>query len=160
LNSRVLAIAALVLPRTTAPNDRRVAGRSGRQDQILLTGVLDLGAAVLAVQDGVADLDVERDPLGAGVVEPTRTHRKDFTLLGLLLRGVRDHEAGSGGLLGVEGLDDDSVLKRLDGDGHVLPPLWECRESNGFGSRRRRGCRRPPVGTLSSRVPTLNLGEA
>jgi hypothetical protein len=54
-----------------------------REDEVLLTGVLHLGAAVLAVQNGVADLDVERNPLLALVVEPAGADRKDFALLGL-----------------------------------------------------------------------------
>ena len=51
----------------------------------------------------------------------------DLALLRLLLGGVRDDQAGSRGLLGVERLDDDAVLERLDGDRHVLPPLRERR---------------------------------
>src|SRR5664280_2640742 len=69
----------------------------GGQDQVLLAGVLDLGAAVLAVEDGVADLDVERDPLLALVVPAAGADREDGALLGLLLGGVRDHDAGRGG---------------------------------------------------------------
>ena len=64
--------------------------------------VLDLGAAVLAVEDDVADLDVERNALGALVVEPAGTDGEDLALLGLLLGGVRDDQAGRGGLLGLE----------------------------------------------------------
>src|SRR5690606_3526989 len=37
------------------------------QDQVLLAGVLDLGAAVLAVDDLVADLDVERNTVAVVV---------------------------------------------------------------------------------------------
>src|SRR3712207_7546478 len=40
-------------------DDREDVAR--RQDEVLVAAVLDLGAAVLAVEDGVADLDVERD---------------------------------------------------------------------------------------------------
>ena len=36
---------------------------AGREDEQLLAGVLDLGAAVLAVDDLVADVHVERDPV-------------------------------------------------------------------------------------------------
>src|SRR3954462_5858108 len=91
---------------------------AGGEDEVLLAAVLDLGAAVLAVDDLVADLDVERDALGAVVVETAGTDRQDLALLGLLLGGVRDDEAGSGGLLGLEGLDDDAVFERLDGNRH------------------------------------------
>src|SRR5437016_11730484 len=65
---------------------------AGGEHQVLLAVVLDLGAAVLAVQHHVADLDVHRHALGAGVVEAARAYRKDLTLLGLLLGGVRDHQ--------------------------------------------------------------------
>src|ERR1700710_144667 len=119
--------------KTCAPGARTNSGRPGRcqlsgvrsaddgehvacrEDEVLLAGVLDLGAAVLAVDDLVADLDVERHAL-AVVVDPTRADREDLALLGLLLRGVRDDQAGGRRLLGLEGLDDDPVLERLDGD--------------------------------------------
>ena len=56
----------------------------------------------------------------AVVVEATRTDREDLALLGLLLGGVRDDQTGRRGLLGVERLDDDAVLERLDVDRHVV----------------------------------------
>ena len=88
------------------------------QQEVLLAVVLHLGAAVLAVDHDVADLDVERDALLAILVEATGTDGQDLALLGLLLGRVRDNEAGSSGLLGVEGLDQNAVLERLDGDRH------------------------------------------
>ena len=90
---------------------------AGGEDEVLLAGVLHLGAAVLAVDDLVADGDVERDAV-AVVVDATRADRQDLALLGLLLGGVRDDQAGGRGLLGVEGLDDDAVLEGLDVDRH------------------------------------------
>src|SRR5215510_9834441 len=90
---------------------------AGREDQVLLTGVLDLGAAVLAVDDLVTDRDVERDAV-AVVVDATGADRHDLALLGLLLGGVGDDQAGSRGLLRVERLDDDAVLEGLDVDRH------------------------------------------
>jgi hypothetical protein len=60
---------------------------AGGQDEVLLTGVLDLGAAVLAVQDHVADLDVERDPI-AVVVDAAGADGEDCALLRLLGGGV------------------------------------------------------------------------
>ena len=98
------------------------------EDEVLLAGVLDLGAAVLAVEHHVADADVERDAVLAVVVPATGAHREDLALLGLLLGGVRDHQARRGGLLGVERPDHDPVLERLDSDldvgggRHVRPP--------------------------------------
>src|SRR5690348_5219983 len=80
----------------------------------LLARVLDLGAAVLAVQHHVADLDVDGHALGARVVEAARAHGQDFALLGLLLGGVRDNQAGRRGLLSLERLDHDPVFERLD----------------------------------------------
>src|SRR5262249_35104958 len=127
------------------------------QDQVLLTRVLDLGAAVLAVQHRVADLDVQRDALLAVVVEPTGTHCQDFALLRLLLGGVRDNQPGGRRLLGVERLDDDAVLERLDGDRHLLTSpsglsRW-LRTAGRRPSSRGRSC--PAcIGTLTGRVPT------
>src|SRR5689334_9591717 len=86
---------------------------AGREHQVLLARVLDLRAAVLAVQHHVADLDVD-GYAGALVVETTRADREDLALLGLLLRGVRDHEPGRGNLLGLQRLDHDTVLERLE----------------------------------------------
>src|SRR5262245_15027567 len=64
---------------------------AGRQDQVLVAVDLDLGAAVLGVDDRVADLDVERHAAVAVLVPAARAGSHDGALLGLLLRGVRDH---------------------------------------------------------------------
>src|SRR5690606_12784801 len=85
-----------------------------RQDQVLLTGVLDLGSAVLAVDDDVAFLDVQRDALVAIFVPAAGADGDDGALLGLLLRRVRDDQAGGSRRLGLVGLDEDLVLERLD----------------------------------------------
>src|SRR2546430_2291022 len=84
------------------------------EHEVILARVLHLGAAVLAVQHHVADLDVDRHALGSRVVEATRANRKDFALLGLLLGGVRDHQAGRRRLLGFERANHDPVFERLD----------------------------------------------
>src|ERR1700729_1251007 len=86
---------------------------AGGEDQVLLAGILDLGTAVLAVQHDVADLDVHRDALGAGIVEPARTDGKDLALLRLPLGGVRDDQTRRGGLLGFERAHHDPVFERL-----------------------------------------------
>src|SRR5665811_1260459 len=109
--------------------DDREDGASG-QDEVLLAVVLDLGAAVLAVDDLVADGKVERNAV-AVVVDAAGTDRQDFALLGLLLGGVRDHETRGRGLLGLAGLDDDAVFERFDGNRHCGPPLRECRRWTG-----------------------------
>jgi hypothetical protein len=59
----------------------------------------DLGAAVLRVDDGVADLDVEGDALPS--VGAAGADGEDLALLGLLLGGVGDDQAAGGGLLGL-----------------------------------------------------------
>src|SRR5215213_8790710 len=97
------------------------------EDEVLLAVVLDLGAAVLAVDDLVADGDVERHAV-AVVVDAAGADREDLALLGLLLRGVRDDQAGGRGLLGLHGLDHNAVLERRDVDRHGADlPLRECR---------------------------------
>src|SRR3712207_1510066 len=85
------------------------------QHEVLLAAVLDLGAAVLRVDDDVADVHVERHAV-AVVVDAAGAHGDDGALLGLLLGGVRDDQTGGGGGLGLVGLDHDAVLQRLDGD--------------------------------------------
>src|SRR5207244_6333234 len=67
------------------------------QDEVLVALDLDLGAAVLRVDDLVADLDVEGDPLP--VLPPTRADGHDLALLGLLLGRVGDHDPRGRGLL-------------------------------------------------------------
>src|SRR5262245_10039977 len=87
-----------------------------RQNEVILVVVLDLGAAVLAVQHHVAYLDVERNPLFAVFVEASGTDGEDDALLGLFLRRVRDYQARRRGLLGIERLDHDPVLEWLEGN--------------------------------------------
>src|SRR5262249_20755153 len=92
----------------------------------------DFGAAVLAVENRVANLDVER-AVAALVVTPTAgADSENAALLGLFLGGVGDDEAGSSGLLSFVRLDHDAVVQRLeahDENLHVLllaipAPLW------------------------------------
>src|SRR6188472_3872230 len=80
-------------------------------DEVLLAVDLELGARVLRVEHLVAHLDVHRLAL-AVVVQPTRPRRDDGALLGLLLGGVRQHDAALGHLLAGSGLDDDTVAER------------------------------------------------
>src|SRR5690606_21395649 len=104
----------------SADDDRQDV--AGRQDEELVGAELHLGAAVLAVQDAVADGDVERDTVSV-VIDAAGADRHDLALLGLLLGGVGDDQATSGGLLGLGLLDDDAVIERLDGKRHGLPLL-------------------------------------
>src|SRR5688572_26270570 len=141
---------------------------AGGEHQVLLAGVLDLGAAVLRVDDRVADVDVNRNPV-ALVVDAARADSEDGALLRLLLGGVGDHDARRRGGLSLIRLDQDPVLERLDRNlgrgshGHtllgyiVLKPSANGRADDlphATGRCRRRGCRsawqatnrRPPVG--------------
>src|SRR3954466_7044802 len=147
-NCKILDMTSLHTPK---PRHRRRRGEgiellvddredvAGRQDEVLLGAQLDLGAAVLREDDGVAFLDVHRRALA--VLEAAGADREDLALLRLLLRGVRNHDAGRRRLLGLQHLNDDAVLERLDvdlgGRGHDLtsPTL---RVVDGCLRRRRR----------------------
>src|SRR4029079_3860519 len=80
-------------------------------DQQLLAVELDLGAGPLAEQHAVANLEVDRDQL-AGRVAATRADGGDFALRGLFLGTVRNDDAASGLLFGVDALDHHAVVKR------------------------------------------------
>src|ERR1700759_4214687 len=86
---------------------------AGGEHQVLLAGVLDLGAAVLRVENRVADADVDRNAV-ALVVDPAGADGEDGALLRLLLGGVGDHDARRRGGLSLVRLDHDAVLERLD----------------------------------------------
>src|SRR5215210_1780383 len=104
-------------------------------DQEILVIELELGARVLPVEDLLPDLDVHRGPLALGV-EGAGADREDLALLGLLLGGVRQHDAALGHLLARRRLDDDAVAEGLElglrgggqrvppGDGRGRPNLW------------------------------------
>ena len=72
----------------SAKNGQNIAGGD---DQVILTLIVHLGAAILGVQHLVADLDVDRNAL-AGVVTTARADSQDFTLLRLLLGVVRNEQ--------------------------------------------------------------------
>src|SRR6202035_3468055 len=96
-----------------------------RQDQVFLAVVLDLGAAVLAVDDGVTLGHVQRNPLRAVLIPPAGADGDDFALLGLFLSGVGNDDTGCGRGLGLVGLYEDLVLEWLDVDARHdwSPPL-------------------------------------
>src|SRR5437762_5661769 len=82
------------------------------ENEVLVAFDLDLGAAVLGVDDAVADLQSHRDKLA--VLEAAGADGHDLTLLRLLLGGVRDDDpAGRLLRLFLERPDDDPVLERL-----------------------------------------------
>ena len=72
---------------------------------------LDLGAGILAEQDAVAGLDVERENL-AFVVGLALADGDDFALLGLFLGGVRDDDAAPDGFAFFDAANQDAVVKR------------------------------------------------
>src|SRR5712675_1509386 len=84
------------------------------QDQVLLAVVLDLGAAVLAVDDDVALRHVQRNPLVAILVPAAWADCDDGAFLRLLLGGVRNDQTGRGRGLGLVGLHENLVLESLD----------------------------------------------
>src|SRR5437870_7364995 len=80
-------------------------------DQQILAFHLELGAGVLRVQDLLTLFHV--DLLALPVIEKAaRTDGEDRSLLGLLLRGVRENEPRLGRLLARRGLDDAAIAQR------------------------------------------------
>src|ERR671929_1815992 len=84
------------------------------QDQQVLAVDLDLGAAVLGVEDLVALRDVERGALAGVLVDLAVADGKDLALLGLLLRGVREDDARGRRLLLLDRLDDQAIAEGLE----------------------------------------------
>src|SRR4029453_4536059 len=105
------------------------------QDQVVVAVDLDLVAGVLAEQDAVTGLHVERDALAA-VVDLAGAHRDDLRALGLFLGGVGDDDPADLLLALFLALDEDSVMQRTNLL-HRTPCLLElwwtlgrpCRES-------------------------------
>src|SRR5260370_40306808 len=88
-------------------------------DQELDAVDLDLGAGPFAEQHAVAGVNVDRDEL-AVLVTAAGTHRDDLALRRLLLRGIRDDDAAGAAFLGIDALDDDTIVKRTKLHGHLL----------------------------------------
>src|ERR1700754_3945538 len=80
-------------------------------DQEVLTVDLDLGARPLAEQHDVADLQVDRDQL-ARLVAAAGADCNDLALARLFLGAVGNDDAAGCLLLGIDALDDDTVVKR------------------------------------------------
>src|SRR5438067_1995270 len=72
-------------------------------DQQLFAVEFDVGARPFAEQHAVANLKIDRNQL-AGFVTASGTDRRDFALRGLFLGAVRNDDAASGPLLGVDAL--------------------------------------------------------
>src|SRR5688572_28077622 len=77
-------------------------------------------AGILAEQDLVARLDVERDHF-ALVVFLTFAHGDDLALVGFLGGGVGNDDAPSGPALFLDALDDHAVVQRTDF--HTIAPI-------------------------------------
>src|SRR6266567_2149987 len=90
----------------------------------------DFGAAVLSVQDLVANLDVHRDALV--LLEAPRPDGEDLALLRLFFRGIRDIQPAAHLLALFKRADDDSVGQRVDLHcglgGHTVcsSPVYAC----------------------------------
>src|SRR6186997_2208754 len=88
-------------------------------DEEILAIDLHFGARPFAEQHGVADLQVDGDQL-AGLVAAAGADGDDLALTRLLFGGIRNDDAASGLLLGIDALDDDTVVKRTEL--HGSPP--------------------------------------
>ena len=73
---------------TTLRDGEQVPGAKLAKDQKVLAVDLDLGAAVLRVEDLVVHHDVERNPLVAVLVVLAVAYGDDLALLGLFFRCV------------------------------------------------------------------------
>src|SRR5262249_61548164 len=86
---------------------------TGAEDQETLAAPGDLGPAVLRVDDGVADGQVDRNELAAVLGAAAGTHGEDLALLGLFLGSVGNGEAAVRLLLGLGRPGDGPVLLLL-----------------------------------------------
>jgi hypothetical protein len=64
------------------------------EDEEVLTFHGDLGSSILGVDDGVADLDIDRDELPGVFSTASWADGENFALLGLLFGGIGDDQAG------------------------------------------------------------------
>ena len=95
------------------------------EDEQVFAGRADLGAAVLRVDDDVADADVHWDDLAGLVGTLARASGEDFTLLGLLLGGVGDDQTACGCRLRARS-DGPRCGPRVAA-GSFTPPMASCR---------------------------------
>src|SRR5436309_5121846 len=84
------------------------------EDEELLAIHLDLGAAVLAVEDLVALGHVERGALAGVLVHLAVADREDLALLGLFLSGIGEDDATLRGLFLLNCPHDQSIAKGLE----------------------------------------------
>src|SRR5207302_9326263 len=83
-------------------------------DEEALDVDLDLGAAVLAVEDLVASGAVRRDSLAGVLAQLAVADREDLALLGLLLGGVGKNDPTCSGLLLLDCPHDQPIAKGLE----------------------------------------------
>src|SRR5579871_6997904 len=95
------------------------------KDQQLVVLELELGASVLRVQHLVALLYFHAEPL-AVVENSAGTDRDDLALLGLLLRGVGQHEPALGHFLFGARLHYDAIPKGLECFRHTCVSSIKC----------------------------------
>src|SRR6266702_4156385 len=106
-------------------------------DQEFLTIELDLIARPLAEQHAVANLEIDRNQL-AGFVAATWADRRDFALRGLLLGTIRNDDAASGFVFGIDALDHDSVVERTEFHAILLgfcDYFWDWQSQSASASR-------------------------
>ena len=82
-------------------------------DEVIDAVDLDLRAGPFSEQHAVASLQVDRYQL-AVLVAATRADGGDFALRGFFLSTVRNDDAASGLLFGVDTLDHNAVVKRTE----------------------------------------------
>src|SRR5712692_3944616 len=97
-------------------------------DEVVLPIELDLLAGVLAEENEVAGLHVERDALPV-VLDLAGTGRDDLPLLRLLLGGIGDDDPADLLFAFLKALDDDAVVERSDVHGFRL----QINVMRGFG---------------------------
>ena len=119
LNSQILRFYFLDFLRLAVVDDREDFVLA--HDEVFLAIELDLLARVLAEQDEVAGLDVERDAL-AVVLRLAVAGGDDLALLGLFLGGVGDDDPADFLFAFLDALDDDAVVQRSDV--HAVYSVW------------------------------------
>src|SRR5689334_11796277 len=92
-------------------------------DEEILAVDLHLGARPFAEQHAVADLEINGNEL-ACLVAATRADGDDLALRGFFLGGIRNDDAASGFFLGLNALDDDTVVKRAELHGNPPQNNW------------------------------------
>src|SRR5437016_3016488 len=90
------------------------------KDEILLVLDFDFRTAVLAEEDTIAGLDVQRDQFA--LLALASTDGDDFALHGLFFCGVRDDDATLDAFLLFNALHDDTVVERSQIHCHLEKP--------------------------------------